>query len=52
VSRLKLRTEDETYTGHGTTLEDGRMLIVLNNGSKDLRMSGTLARLRVEEALK
>jgi hypothetical protein len=52
LTGLKLRAEDETYTGHGTTLEDGRMLIVLNNGSKDLRMSGTLARLRVEEALK
>ncbi|MGO9262770.1 MAG: hypothetical protein ACLQU1_41805 [Bryobacteraceae bacterium] len=52
LTGLKLRTEDETYTGRGTTLEDGRMVIVLNDGSKDLRMSGTLARLRVEEALK
>jgi hypothetical protein len=52
LTGLKLRTEDETYTGRGSTSEDGRMVIVLNNGSKDLRMSGTLARLRVEEALK
>lgn len=49
---IKLRTDDDTYTGRGTTLDDGRLVIVLNNGTKDLRMSGTLARLRVEEALK
>jgi len=49
---LKLRTDDETYTGRGATLADGRLVIVLNNGSKDLRMSGTLAQLRVEDVLK
>ena len=52
LTGLKLRTEDETYTGRGSTTDDGRLLIVLNDGSKDLRMSGTLARLRVEEAMK
>ncbi len=52
LTGLKLRTDDDTYTGRGTTLDDGRVVIVLNNGSKDLRMSGTLARLRVEDALK
>jgi hypothetical protein len=52
LTGLKVRTDDETYTGRGTTLDDGRLVIVLNDGSKDLRMSGTLARLRVDEALK
>ena len=52
LTGLKVRTDDETYTGRGATMDDGRLLIVLNNGSKDLRMSGTLAKLRVDEALK
>jgi len=52
LTGLKVRTDDETYTGRGTTMEDGRMVIVLNNGTKDVRMSGTLARLKVDEVLK
>jgi hypothetical protein len=50
VTGLNLRTEDETYTGGGNTLDDGRLLIQLSNGAKDLRMVGTVARLKVEEA--
>jgi hypothetical protein len=52
LTGLKLNIDDETYTGRGTTSEDGRVQIVLNNGSTNLRMSGTLARLHVEEAPK
>jgi hypothetical protein len=48
LTGLNLRTEDETYTGRGATGDDGRMVIVLNSGSKEMRMSGTLAKLKVE----
>jgi hypothetical protein len=50
LTGLNLRTEDETYTGRGTTQDDGRLVILLSNGSKEMRMSGTLATLKVEEA--
>jgi hypothetical protein len=46
---LNLSTEDETYTGRGTTQDDGRLVILLSNGSREMRMSGTLAKLKVEE---
>ena len=49
---LNLRTEDETYTGRGATQDDGRLVILLTSGSKEMRMSGTLAKLKVEEAAK
>jgi hypothetical protein len=52
VTALNLKTEDETYTGRGNTLDDGRFLIQLNNGAKEMRMVGPLARLKVEEAVK
>jgi hypothetical protein len=48
LTRLNLKLEDEFYTGSGTTLDDGRLVILLNNGTKEMRMSGTLAKLKVE----
>ena len=48
LTGLNLRTEDETYTGRGATQDDGRLVILLTNGAKEMRMSGTLAKLRVE----
>jgi AsmA family len=45
---LSLRSTDEIYTGSGATQEDGRLLLVLTNGTKEMRMSGTLAALRVD----
>ena len=48
LTGLNLRTEDETYTGRGATQDDGRLLILLTNGAKEMRMSGTLAKLKVE----
>ncbi|HEY1242669.1 MAG TPA: hypothetical protein VGF16_19040 [Bryobacteraceae bacterium] len=49
LSDLRLRTEDETYTGRGATQEDGRLLIVLTNGAREMRMTGTLASVRVDD---
>lgn len=49
VTDLSLRTaEDETYTGKGAAQEDGRLVILLSNGAKEMRMTGTLANLKVE----
>src|SRR5450432_452748 len=48
LTSLSLRTEDETYTGRGATQQDGRLVILLTNGAKEMRMSGSLATLRVE----
>jgi hypothetical protein len=48
LTGLNLRTGDETYTGRGATQDNGRLAILLTSGSKELRMSGTLAKLKVE----
>ncbi len=48
LTALNLRTEDETYTGRGATQDDGRIVILVTNGAKEMRMSGTLAKLKVE----
>ena len=50
LTSLNVKIEDETYTGHGATQDDGRMLIVLTNGARELRLSGTLDKLRAEDA--
>jgi len=48
LTGLTLRTDEETYTGSGATRDDGRLLIQLTNGAREMRMSGTLAKLKVE----
>ncbi|HLK68011.1 MAG TPA: hypothetical protein VKU19_31475 [Bryobacteraceae bacterium] len=48
VTGLNLKTEDEIYTGSGDTRDDGRLVILLNNGSRDLRITGSLAKLKIE----
>ena len=50
LTALNLRTEDETYTGRGATQDDGRLIILLTNGAREMRMSGTLAKLKVRVA--
>jgi hypothetical protein len=52
LTALNLRTSDDTYTGSGSTLEDGRVMVVLTDGTREMRMTGSLAKLKVEEALK
>ena len=47
---LELATVDETYTGRGETQEDGRLLLVLSDGAREVRVTVALARLRREEA--
>jgi hypothetical protein len=48
LTGLNLKMEDEIYTGSGATLDDGRLVILLSNGTKEMRMTGTLAKLKVE----
>jgi hypothetical protein len=48
LTSLNLRTDDDIYTGRGATQEDGRLLILLSSGSKEMRMTGTLAKLKIE----
>lgn len=49
LTNLSLRTDEDAFTGHGATEDDGRLLIVLTSGDKEMRVSGTLAKLRLEE---
>jgi hypothetical protein len=50
VTGLNLKTDDESFTGAGRTLEDGRLVIQLTNGSREMRLVGAVAKLRAEEA--
>ncbi len=50
VTGLSLKTEDETFKGSGNTLDDGRLVIQLTNGAREMRMVGPLAKLKVEDA--
>lgn len=49
LTGLNLRGGDESYTGSGSTQEDGRMMLVLTDGSKEMRISGPWAKLRLED---
>ena len=46
---LQLVSGDDTYTGQGSTQADGRLMILLTSGSKEMHMSGTLAELRLDQ---
>ncbi len=50
ITNLSLRAEDETYTGHGSVQDDGRLLVILSSGAREMRIVGPLAKLKVEEA--
>ena len=52
LSDLSLNAEDETYTGHGTVQDDGRLLVILSNGTREMRIVGPLAKLHVDEAVR
>ena len=50
LTGLSLRGEEETYTGHGASQDDGKLLVVLTDGAREIRVTGPPAKLRVEEA--
>lgn len=47
---LQLAAGEEVFTGNGATQEDGQLLIQLTGGGREMRMSGTLAKLHFDEA--
>lgn len=49
LSGLNLRTDDDTYTGRGATQDDGRLVVVLTDGVKEVRVSGPWDKLKLEE---
>ena len=49
LTDLTLRDSDDTYTGNGATEENGRVIVLLSNGAREMRVTGPLAKLRVEE---
>jgi hypothetical protein len=48
---LSVRTDDGIFVGRGATQDDGRLLIVLTNGATQMRMSGPLAALKLDEGV-
>jgi hypothetical protein len=50
LNALTLRSDDGTYTGRGETQSDGRLVVVLTDGVKEVRVSGPWDKLKVEEA--
>jgi hypothetical protein len=49
LTDLQLATGAEVFTGKGSTQEDGRLLVQLSSGSREMRVSGSLAQLHVDE---
>jgi hypothetical protein len=48
LTGLSLRTADGAFTGRGATQDDGRIVILLSDGTREMRLTGTLTNLRVE----
>jgi hypothetical protein len=49
LTALNLRSGDESYTGAGGTQENGRVVLLVSNGSKEVRISGAPGKLKVDE---
>lgn len=47
---LEIETDDDTFAGKGETQEDGRLQLLLSNGTREMRVTGSLTKLKVEEA--
>jgi hypothetical protein len=47
---LQMATEDALFLGRGAMQEDGRLLIQVSNGTRQLSVTGTLARLQLDES--
>ena len=46
---LQVASGGEIYTGRGATQEDGRLLVQLSSGAKEIRVTGTLAQMHADE---
>jgi len=49
LTDLLLATGTEVFSGKGATQEDGRLVVQLSSGAKEMRVSGTLALLHMDE---
>jgi hypothetical protein len=49
LTDLQLATGVEVFTGGGATQDDGRLLVQLSSGTREMRVSGSLAQLHVDE---
>ena len=49
LSELQLATGAEVFTGRGATQDDGRLLVQLSSGTREMRVSGSLAQLHIDE---
>jgi hypothetical protein len=45
---LQLTLDNELFLGRGATQNDGRLLLQLSSGQRQMRVTGTLAQLREE----
>jgi hypothetical protein len=50
LTGLNLRNGDESYTGEGSTQSNGRLVVVLTNGTREMRVTGAPGNLRIQEA--
>jgi hypothetical protein len=50
LTEVSLRDSEDTYTGNGATEANGHVIVLLSGGGREIRVSGPLARLRVEDA--
>ena len=50
-TELQMMTDGELFLGRGAMQDDGRLLIQVSNGTRQLSVTGTLARLRLDEAV-
>ena len=48
LAALRVSTPAQTYSGRGRTTVDGRLVVELTSGERELRMTGTLAKLNME----
>ncbi|MBZ5590803.1 MAG: AsmA family protein [Acidobacteriia bacterium] len=50
-TELQMATDGELFLGRGAMQDDGRLLIQVSNGTRQLSVTGTLARLQLDEAV-
>ena len=48
LTELQMQVGSDLYIGRGATQDDGRLLLQLSSGAKQMRLTGPLAQLVVE----
>jgi hypothetical protein len=49
LTDLQLTTGTDVFTGRGGTQDDGRLVVQLSSGTREIRVTGSLAQLHVDE---